>query len=116
MRAKPAKTQAELTALLPERLYPGQGGQGPTHDPGHPDFDTHERPDKLLADPMSRADGLADGENRDLAQAIRDAFQNSDKPVDNDVPRFVLTWRMYPNKDSKVAGTPGNCGCGCSCS
>jgi hypothetical protein len=114
MRARPPKTDDDLTSLLPDRLYPN--GQPPTHDPGHPDLDTHSHPDDLFADPLSRPDGGADDENRALATAIRAVFKASKKPVDNGVPRFVLTWRMYPNKDSPVAGTPGNCGCGCSCS
>jgi hypothetical protein len=114
MRAKPPKTHADLQNLLPIRP-PINGGQQPTADQGHPDLDTHERPDKLFADPLSRADGLADQENRDLADAIRTVFKASRKPVDGGIPRFVLTWRMYPNTDSEVAGTPGNCGCGCSC-
>jgi len=114
MRAKPPKTSVDLLTLLPKRLG---GGQDPTHDTtGHPDFDTHAPPEKLLADPRSRTNPPgADGENRSLAAAIKAVFQASKKPVDNGIPRFVLTWRMYPNDASEAAHTEGMCGCGCSC-
>jgi hypothetical protein len=114
MRAKPFKFQTDLKNLLPKRLG---GMQDPTPDTGtNPPFDTHERPDKLLADPRSRTTPAgADDENRALAAAIRAVFAASRKPVDNGTPRFVLTWRMYPNSASTVAGTSGSCGCGCSC-
>jgi hypothetical protein len=114
MRGKPPKKASDLKFLLPKRLG---GGQDPTPDPGHPDLDTHKQPDDLYGDPTSRMNPPdADGENRRLAAAIKAVFQASQKPVDNGVPRFVMTWRMYPNKDSAVVGTDGMCGCGCSCS
>jgi hypothetical protein len=113
MRGRPKEKASDLKFLLPKRLG---GGQDPTPDPGHPDLDTHAHPDDLFADPLSRMNPPdADGENRLLAKAIQAVFDASKKPVDAGVPRFVLTWRMYPNKDSMVVGTAGNCGCGCSC-
>jgi hypothetical protein len=118
MRARPRKSQDELNKKRPKSIDPN--GQDPSDDPSGsppwPKLDTHDVIEKLLADPKQRADGLAFGENRDLAAAIKATFKASRKPVDDGVPRFVLTWRMYPNKDSSVAGTAGNCGCGCSCS
>ena len=84
MKAKPRKYQSELTALLPDRLYPGSG-LPPTSDGSGGYLDTHGAPDDLLSDPLSRADHLADGENCRLAQDIRTALGNR-KPIDGGVP------------------------------
>jgi hypothetical protein len=105
MRAKPRLTKDDLKKLRPKRLG---GGQKPTPDSGHPDFDHHESPPKLDSDPLAR-DG-ADEENRELAKAIRDALRTTKRNPE----RFVLTWRMYPNKNRLPP--EGRCGCGCSCS
>ncbi len=55
--------------------------------------------------------------NRELARLIRDAVQVK-KKSDKHGSRFVLGWRLYPNKNhpqwkSKDAHS---CGCGCGCS
>ena len=105
MRAKPKLKQTDLTQRLPKRLG---GDQDPTSDPGHPDLDHHAGLPDLDADPLAR-DG-ADAENRKLTRCIREALKRAKSHPE----RFVLTWRMYPDKDHP---TPeGSCGCGCSCS
>jgi hypothetical protein len=56
--------------------------------------------------------------NRDLAERIREAMA-AVKPSDNNVPRFVLGWRLYPNRNNpfwKDEGGTHVCGCGCGCS
>jgi hypothetical protein len=105
MRAKPKLKQAELTQRLPKRLG---GDQDPTPDNGHPDLDHHAAPPDLDSDAFAREG--ADAENRKLTRLIREAFRRSKSHPE----RFVLTWRMYPDKENP---TPeGSCGCGCSCS
>lgn len=62
-------------------------------------------------------DKAAHKANRDLAKLISEAVAKS-KPRDGGVPRFVLGWRLYPNRDNpfwKDAGGVHNCGCGCGC-
>jgi hypothetical protein len=105
MRAKPKLKQIELTQKLPKKLG---GDQDPTPDSGHPDLDHHAALPDLDSDTFGR-DG-ADAENRRLTRLIREALKRSKSHPE----RFVLTWRMYPDKDNP---TPeGSCGCGCSCS
>jgi hypothetical protein len=54
--------------------------------------------------------------NRELAKKIDDVFKSL-KKVDKDGAHFVITWRMYPNKDHPrwQRETPHACGCGCGC-
>jgi hypothetical protein len=105
MRAKPKLKQIELTQKLPKKLG---GDQDPTLDNGHPDLDHHAALPDLDSDAFAREG--ADAENRKLTRLIREALRRSKSHPE----RFVLTWRMYPDKDNP---TPeGSCGCGCSCS
>jgi hypothetical protein len=63
-------------------------------------------------------DAQAHKANRDLAERIREAMA-AVKPTDKDVPRFVLGWRLYPNRNNPFwddAGGTHVCGCGCGCS
>jgi hypothetical protein len=55
--------------------------------------------------------------NRELATRISKAVADI-KPSDGGQPRFVLGWRLYPNRDSAYWKTEGAhvCGCGCACS
>ena len=55
--------------------------------------------------------------NRELAALIRDAVQ-SKKKSDKHGPRFVLGWRLYPNKNHPQWKSKDvhSCGCGCGCS
>jgi hypothetical protein len=64
-----------------------------------------------------RMDRQAHTANRDLAKRIREAVAAT-KPSDKNIPRFVLGWRLYPNRDNPFwndAGGPHVCGCGCAC-
>jgi len=90
MRAKPKLKQAELTQRLPKRLG---GDQDPTPDNGHPDLDHSAAPPDLDSDVLAREG--ADAENRKLTRLIRDALKRSKSYPE----RFVLTWRMYPDKE-----------------
>ncbi|HVY56374.1 MAG TPA: hypothetical protein VHA77_00825 [Xanthobacteraceae bacterium] len=55
--------------------------------------------------------------NRQLAKRISKAVEKI-KASDEHGPRFVLAWRMYPNKDHPVWQQKDvhYCGCGCGCS
>jgi hypothetical protein len=55
--------------------------------------------------------------NRDLAKLISAAVQEK-KKSDKNGGRFVLGWRLYPNKDhpSWKSKDVHSCGCGCGCS
>ena len=55
--------------------------------------------------------------NRKLADRINRAVKNL-KASDENGPRFVLAWRLYPNKDHPVWQQQDVhfCGCGCGCS
>lgn len=61
-------------------------------------------------------DRKAFAQNRELAHRINDALHDL-KPTDKKVPRFVLGWRLYPNRDDPYwHGKVHSCGCGCGCS
>src|SRR5262249_24713713 len=105
---------------LPKRialLYGDPNGQ----DNDSQGREVHDKLDALKADPLApTAPANADTQNRNLAAAIRAAFIAAGKPNDNPSdkiagPRFVLTWRMYPNDDNPNVHASGMCGCGCSC-
>jgi hypothetical protein len=54
-------------------------------------------------------------ENGKLAAAIADAMESM-KKSNKDGPLFVLSWRMYPNKENPHwKGKTHSCGCGCGC-
>jgi hypothetical protein len=55
--------------------------------------------------------------NRDLAKLISAAVREKKKSDENGA-RFVLGWRLYPNKDhpSWKSKDVHSCGCGCGCS
>jgi hypothetical protein len=118
MQGNPKKHRHDLENLLPARIAQGYGQTGITPSGG---FDVHGQLDELHSDPDNRT--MPPGayqENRDLAAALLAVFKASRKPNDNradDVkgPRFIFTWRMYPNVDNTQVDTPGGCGCGCSC-
>ena|SRR5215471_11582962 len=62
-------------------------------------------------------DSEAHKANRELAKRISAAVAAA-KPSDDGVPRFVLGWRLYPNRANPFwqdAGGVHNCGCGCAC-
>ncbi len=55
--------------------------------------------------------------NRELAKLISDAAR-AKKKADKHGPRFVLGWRLYPNKSHpnwKNSDDVHSCGCGCGC-
>ena len=96
-------TQAELDALRGKELPDGRQ-QAEALPAGTSDAKLKE-PD----------DGFK--KNRELAKKIKD-LRNALKGHDADgtTPHFVLSWRMYPNKDSaRWKGTSHTCGCGCGC-
>lgn len=64
-----------------------------------------------------RMDKGASKINREMASRISAAVAQL-KPSDGSIPRFVLGWRLYPNRESPFwHGTDGKhaCGCGCGC-
>jgi hypothetical protein len=118
MKARPKTTAAELKKLLPRRL----GGE----QLDTPGLEHHAQLVALDADPLARVSPPdADGENRTIAAAMRDVIKGNPtigwkgKPIDSNDPvtgpRFVMTWRMYPNALNAHVQTSGQCGCGCSC-
>lgn len=120
MKAEPKVKKSDLIKKLPKRiaaLYGETNGQ-PNDAQNR---EVHDKLDKLSSDPLAgTAPAGADTQNRDLAQYIRDAFKRAAKPDDdpNDPikgPRFILTWRMYPNSLNTKVNQAGSCGCGCSC-
>src|SRR5215471_7052494 len=73
-------------------------------------------PSRVEADAQSM-DSEAHKANRELAKRISAAVAAA-KPSDDGVPRFVLGWRLYPNRANPFwqdAGGVHNCGCGCAC-
>jgi|SRR5262245_46814469 hypothetical protein len=55
--------------------------------------------------------------NRDLAALIRQAVR-SKKKSDKNGAKFILGWRLYPNKEHPDWKNKDvhSCGCGCGCS
>jgi hypothetical protein len=54
--------------------------------------------------------------NRELATLIRAAVKAKKRP-DKHGARFLIAWRLYPNKDHPSwNATDHSCGCGCGCS
>lgn len=55
--------------------------------------------------------------NRDLARLIRQAVRTK-KRSDKNGAKFILGWRLYPNKEHRAwkDGSEHSCGCGCGCS
>jgi hypothetical protein len=55
--------------------------------------------------------------NRDLAKLIKKAVRKK-KKADKHGAKFVLGWRLYPNKDHPTwkSNDVHSCGCGCGCS
>jgi len=55
--------------------------------------------------------------NRELAELIKDAVR-AKKKSDKHGPKFVLGWRLYPNKSHPQWKSKDvhSCGCGCGCS
>jgi hypothetical protein len=120
MQANPPAKKSDLIKKLPKRIakmYGVNDGQDPEGG-----LDVHEKLDKLKADPTAgSAPRDADLKNRNLAALIRAAYVLAGKPNDDPTdpvkgPRFVLTWRMYPNDENTKVHEAGSCGCGCSCS
>ncbi len=54
--------------------------------------------------------------NRELARLIAKAMR-AKKLTDKDGARFVLGWRLYPNKEHPAWNNKDvhSCGCGCGC-
>jgi hypothetical protein len=121
MKAEPKVKKKDMIDKLPKRialLYGDPNGQ-PNDSQGR---EVHDKLDVLKADPLAAtAPATADSQNRELAKQIRAVFSSAGKPNDNLTdpihgPRFILTWRMYPNDDNPNVHASGSCGCGCSCS
>jgi hypothetical protein len=55
--------------------------------------------------------------NRDLAELIRAAVRDK-KRSDKHGAKFVLGWRLYPNREHPAwkDNAEHSCGCGCGCS
>jgi hypothetical protein len=56
------------------------------------------------------------GKNRELAKRINKAVQDLKKSDENG-PRFLVAWRMYPNDEHPAWHSKDAhfCGCGCGC-
>jgi hypothetical protein len=70
----------------------------------------------VKADAMT-ADPKAHKKNRELSEKIS-RLVSKIKPFDGGVPRFVLAWRLYPNKENaywKTEALQHACGCSCGC-
>jgi len=70
----------------------------------------------VKADAMT-ADRKAHKRNRELSEQISRLVSKM-KPFDGGVPRFVLAWRLYPNKENaywKTEALQHACGCSCGC-
>jgi len=70
----------------------------------------------VRADAMT-ADRKAHKKNRELSEHISRVVAKI-KPFDEGVPRFVLAWRLYPNKENaywKTEALQHACGCSCGC-
>jgi hypothetical protein len=98
----PARTLKELQATLPSTTKPEKGVQAVAALPA-------VKTDAKTVDPKAYE------KNRELAKRIGAAVQAL-KEKDKGVPRFVLGWRMYPNRDDPYwEGKVHSCGCGCAC-
>jgi hypothetical protein len=67
--------------------------------------------DALTADPKAHK------QNRHMGEQIS-RLVSKIKPFDEGVPRFVLAWRLYPNKENaywKTEALQHACGCSCGC-
>jgi hypothetical protein len=72
---------------------------------------------KTDAKHVQATDKCGYGANRELAGLISDAVR-AKKNADKHGPRFVLGWRLYPNKSHpswKKRKDVHSCGCGCGC-
>jgi len=118
MRATPRKSTEDILKLLPKHLHGGTGGQGDQMLPDGSRGQHHAGIPEMISTALgSAARPNAERENRQLNADIGQALSNNKplEPEDDGVPRFVIVWRMYPNKDNPVVKSNGNCGCGCSC-
>lgn len=118
MKAIPHKSIADIRKLLPKHLHDGGGGQGDQMLPDGSRGQHHAGIPEMISTALgSTARPNAETENRQLNVDIVEALSNYKalEPEDQGVSRFVIVWRMYPNKDNPVVKSNGNCGCGCSC-
>jgi hypothetical protein len=103
MKTTPKLTKAEVWSLLPQP----RGNQPKGKHAPIPGLDNED----------SASDPEAANRHRRLHTKIMEAFRET-QPRDGEDPetgpRFVLAWRIFPNKSNPVANEP-NCGCGCSC-
>jgi hypothetical protein len=115
MHGIPKKKAAELAASLPARLPGGTQANvpDPAPNPIPGGLEHHAPPPDLASDVFQRAG--ADAENRALARALKNTFDTNKTISDGGVPRFLFTWRMYPNGNNPHTGVEGQCGCGCGC-
>ena len=107
MKAKPMKTRQDMLDLL------GPGVHERTLNPG--DAAHHKQSFALDSDAHDKP-GMQ-GQNKRLHEAIITQLETW-KPPDNKGPRWVIAWRIYPNKENQNivdSITNGSCGCGCSC-
>jgi len=120
MKAIPRKNKADIRKLLPKHLHNGTGGQGDQFLPDGTRGQHHANIPAMISTALgSQVRPNAEDENRRLNADVLQCLSNYKRlePADQGVPRFVIVWRMYPNKDNPVvqAQSNGNCGCGCSC-
>jgi len=120
MKAIPRKNKADIRKLLPKHLYNGTGGQGDQFLPDGTRGQHHANIPAMISTALgSQVRPNAEDENRRLNADVLQCLSNYKRlePADQGVPRFVIVWRMYPNKENPVVqgGGPDACGCGCSC-
>ena len=120
MKAIPKKNRADIRNVLPQHLHGNTGGQGDQMLPDGTRGQFHAAIPEMISTALaSEKRPNAETENRQLNVDILQALSSNKppEPEDGGVSRFVIVWRMYPNKENPVVkdGGPDACGCGCSC-
>jgi hypothetical protein len=133
LKAKPPHNPGEIKNMLSSTMGIAGGGEPDTPDAGgfpihtHRAFDNDDPPQPtaplqhgVQVNPLDHPG--SNGANRSLADAIQNLFRFGGTVTDNAgnqvayVPKnngnkFLLTWRMYAQKNVST----GACGCGCGC-
>jgi hypothetical protein len=120
MKAIPRKTKTDIREMLPQHLHNDSGGQGDQYLLDGTRGQHHASIPAMISTAFrSTVRPDAEKENRKLNRDVLQALSDNKRleTADQSVPRFVIVWRMYPNKDNPVVkgGGPDACGCGCSC-
>jgi hypothetical protein len=119
MKAIPKKTTGDIRKLLPRHLHGNNGGQGDQMFPDNSPGQHHAAVPAMISNALNGSRPNAERENRQLNADVLRALTDNKRleAEDMGVSRFVIVWRMYPNKDNPVVqrDDPNACGCGCSC-